>query len=324
MPASYKIKVLLVTAIAVIILTYAASEGMNVPKPVAEAPQVSIPYPQVPQDIDPGIIDTSIGKPLPTPRPSAPVRPVVPTVSAEAYLVANLDTGEIYSSQNTKAVFPIASLSKLVTALVALQSMSPDQMITITQPMLDAYGEAGRLALGESYTVSELLYPLLLESSNDAAEALALFHGYSTFIQKMNALVAELGMTSTSFRDASGLSSGNGGNAEDLFKLAQYIYRTQQPLLTLTRQVSYSVASSTHHGAKTWHSINPFPYDPHFMGGKTGRTYEAKESMISLFRYNAGGISYPVAIIVLRSDFSVREEDSSYLFEQFIRKIEGR
>jgi hypothetical protein len=83
------------------------------------------------------------------------------------------------------------------------------------------------------------------------------------------------------------------------------------------------VASTTEHAAHLWKSINPFPYDPHFMGGKTGRTIEAKESMMSLFRYSYGGYSYPVAVIVLRSDFSVREEDSSYLFGQFVQKIEG-
>jgi serine-type D-Ala-D-Ala carboxypeptidase (penicillin-binding protein 5/6) len=226
---------------------------------------------------------------------------------------------------NTKTVFPIASLSKLVTALVALHNMSPDQKITITKKIIDdGYGEAGHLASGETFTISEILYPLLLESSNDAAEALAQSYGYADFIAKMNAFTGELNMASTSFKDPSGLSSGNVSNAEDLLILARYIYTREEPLLELTRQINISVATTTEHNGHTWNTINPFPLDPHFMGGKTGKTNEAKESMVSLFRYVHKNISYPVVIIVLRSDFKVREKDSEYLFEKFIQKIDKK
>jgi len=110
--------------------------------------------------------------------------------------------------------------------------MQPNQKLTITQSMIDAYGDAGHLVLGETFTTSELLYPMLLESSNDAAEVFAQSYGYDAFIAKMNAFVAGLGMTSTSFKDPSGLNSGNASNAHDLFTLAQYIYRSEKPFLT--------------------------------------------------------------------------------------------
>jgi D-alanyl-D-alanine carboxypeptidase len=322
MKLSYTTKRLLVSAILIIGLAFAANAGLE-ERAATASPTASkkVAYPDVPGDIDPEALDYN-GATLP--RATGAPKPVVikPLISAEAYLVANLETGEIYAEHNSKTVFPIASLSKLVTALTALRNMRPDQKITITQPMLDAYGDAGHLVLGETYTVSELLMPMLLESSNDAAEAFAYSYGYPDFIQKMNALAVELGMTSTSFKDASGLSSGNISNAENLFILAKYIYSTEKPLLELTRQTVESVATTTDHGSHVWHTINPFPLDPHFIGGKTGRTVEAKESMISLFRYTTATASYPIAIIVLRSDFSEREVDSDYLFEQFIQKID--
>jgi hypothetical protein len=81
------------------------------------------------------------------------------------------------------------------------------------------------------------------------------------------------------------------------------------------------LASTTEHGGHIFHTINPFPGDPHFIGGKTGRTIEARESMISLFSYPQGGKIYPIAIIVLRSDWSTREIDSGILFEQAVVKI---
>lgn len=323
MKPSSKIKRLFVIALAIIILALAANSGITASERGADELAVvhGLPDPVASPDIDPRALDY---KPVASP-PIAPkvVKPVVkPLVSAEAYLVANLETGEVYNSHNSKAVFPIASLSKLVTAITALHAMPSDQKITITQSMLDAYGDAGGLVLGEVYTVSELLAPLLLESSNDAAEAYAQSYGSPEFIAKMNAFVAELGMDSTSFRDPSGLSSRNVSNAENLLLLARHIYANEKPLLEATRQLKVSIASSTEHGAHTWNTINPFPLDPHFIGGKTGRTIEAKESMVSLFRYDTATASYPVAIIVLRSDFSVREFDSAYLMEQFIQKID--
>jgi D-alanyl-D-alanine carboxypeptidase len=326
MEFSYKIKRLLLAAVAVLVLALAANEGTkNIPTPSKPIRQ-PVPYPFVPLDIDPNAINV----PEPSPFIQAPkdVKPVPitvrPAISAEAYIVANLDTGMLYTEHNSNHVYPIASLSKLITAIVALHHMPPGQKIVITQPMLDAYGDAGHLVLGETYTLSEILYPLLLESSNDAAEAIAQTYGYANFIGEMNAFVAGLGMTSTSFKDASGLNPGNVSDAGDLLLLARYIYMSEKPLLELTRQTAFSVASTTDHGAHTWNTINPFPFDPHFMGGKTGRTTEAKESMMSFFRYTTtDGKTYPVIIVVLRSDFSVREIDSSLLFSQFIRKIGG-
>jgi D-alanyl-D-alanine carboxypeptidase (penicillin-binding protein 5/6) len=322
-----KVHRLFIISICVIILALAANEGAkDIPRPLHSL-EPTTRYPSVPLDLDPNALVKDPPFPVATPfiQAKSTSSPIVvkPTVSAEAYLVANLETSQIYNEHNGKHVYPIASLSKLITALVAIHHMNPDQKITITEPMLEAYGDAGHLVLGEKYTVSELLYPLLLESSNDAAEAIAQSYGYANFISEMNKFTAGLGMSSTAFHDASGLSSENVSNAEDLFTLAKYIYTNEKPLLDVTRQTTYAVASTTDHGAHVWKTINPFPYDPHFIGGKTGRTVEAKESMLSLFRYSTAGVSYPVAVIVLRSDFSVREVDSSYLFGQFIQKVGG-
>lgn len=315
-----KIKWLLIISILVIVLAVFINREIGNDRTHGELEPQPIPRIDVPKDIDPKALEK-------TPTPIAPKSVVAPkpAVSAEAYLVANLDTGEIYSTRNAKKVFPIASLSKLVTALVALHNMSPDQKITITKEILDGgYGEAGHLVLGETFTVYELLTPLLLESSNDAAEALAQSYSYTGFIKKMNEFVAELGMTKTIFKDASGLSSSNVSNAEDLLILARYIYTEENSLLDITKEVTAAVATTTEHGGHVWKTINPFALDPHFIGGKTGRTNEAKESMISLFRYVHKNISYPIAIIVLRSDFKVREKDSEYLFEQFLQKIDKK
>lgn len=325
---SYKIKRLLIISLGIVILALAAQEGV---KDTPSAPQkIHTPYPLVPSDIDPNVIDpdivnrSSVAESVPVylAKPAISARPLI---SAEAYMVANLQTGEIYNSFNPNKIFPIASLSKLMTAIIASHNMASDEPIQITQKALDdGYGDAGHFTLGETLTVSEMLYPLLLESSNDAAEALAQSYGYDKFIASMNALASELNMKSTSFKDASGLSPGNISSATDLFILARYLYTKEQSILEITRLPVKTVATTTEHGLHIWHSTNPFPFDPHFLGGKTGRTTEAKESMVSLLRYTQGQTSYPVAVIVLRSDFSLRELDSSILFTKFMQKLERR
>lgn len=271
-------------------------------------------------EMDQSAIETE-NKIVEKPKEISPKVIAKPLISAEAYLVANIETGEIYAEHNKKAVFPIASISKLVTATISSRLLSEDKEIAITQSMLDAYGDAGHLSLGEIFYPRELLPPLLLESSNDAAEALAQGFGYAEFISNMNSFVRELGMNSTSFRDASGLSPYNVSNTEDLLILSKYLYNNRKDILSLSRTAEIEIASSSSRSTHVFHTINPFVGDPNFIGGKTGRTDEARESMISIFSYALGNRTYPIAIIVLRSDFSTREVDSSILFEQAIAKI---
>lgn len=231
-------------------------------------------------------------------------------ISAEAYLIGNLKTGEIYKSFNPDKVFPIASVSKLYTSLVAKYLLGPERIVTITQSALDTYGDAGQLVLNEKWTAEELLYPLLLESSNDVAKAFAEVYGEEAFIVEMNAFAQEIGMYKTQFKDPSGLSSANISNASDLFTLARYLYENESDLLKISNTKEIVFATTTEHGAHHFKNINPYVHYSGFIGGKTGRTNEAKESMVSLFKEMEEINNQPLAIIVLRSDFGEREKDT--------------
>ncbi|MEY2664824.1 MAG: hypothetical protein RIT04_632 [Candidatus Parcubacteria bacterium] len=258
-----------------------------------------------------------IVKPAPKPAPGT-------VITAESYLIGNLVTGEVYLSKNPDRIVPIASITKIFTTLTAREVIATSTMIVITDKVLDAgYGSAGGLVENESFSPQELEYPLLLESSNDAAEALAASVGYDTYMQSMNALAQKIGLKQTRFFDPSGMSPGNVSNARDLFKLAQYLYANEQGLLEITRLPTMSLATTTTHQNHLFVNIDPFVYDPHFIGGKTGRTNEAKEAMLSLFTYSSGGITYPVGMIVLRSDFSARETDSDTLFSKLMTKLDS-
>lgn len=249
-----------------------------------------------------------------------------PYISAESYLVVNLETGEKYIDFNSNKVFPIASVSKLYTALVVHHLFDLEKEITITQSMLDSYGDAGHLVLDEKLLPDELLYALLMESSNDAALAFAQsfdLPATSTdkFMVQMNAFAKEIGMHNTHFADSSGLSSLNASNASDLAVLSRYLYKSEKEILDISKTKITDIATTTDHGSHHFVNINPFVNSPSFAGGKTGRTDAAKEAMVSMFNEEIDGVKYPIVIIVLRSDLGQREINTEKLLGLFRDKI---
>lgn len=176
--------------------------------------------------------------------------PVFPYLQAGAYLVADVESGDILLSKNMDAKLPIASVSKLVTALTSLEAVSQSQTTTLSASAINTYGTSGHLSVGEQINTGELLYPLLLESSNDAAEAIANHYGRNRFIEQMNNKVKMMGLLDTSFDDPSGLSPFNISTAKDLFKLAKYIYKNKTQIIDIALLDSYvSKQSSLNH---TW------------------------------------------------------------------------
>lgn len=218
-----------------------------------------------------------------------------PKISAKAYLAADLKTGEVILAHGAGERFPIASVTKLMTALVASEG-DAERLTTVSRKAVSTYGGNGGLRAGEKIKVSDLLYPLLLESSNDAAEALAEADERNYFLEKMNERAARLGMDSTSFADPSGLSSGNVSTPFDLFRMVQYLFEEKSEILKITTERSFA---APRHG---WSSNNQFLKDIGYFGGKSGYTDPAKQTVISLFHLplsEAG--NRPVAIVLLQS-----------------------
>lgn len=229
----------------------------------------------------------------PLPPVSSP--PVV--VTAQAYLVADLKTGEVLLSQRPNSIYPIASITKLMTAVVSLEEINQDNLMTIEAEAIATNGEAGGLILGEKLSVGDLLYPLLLESSNDAAEALAQAYGRASFVARMNDEAKAIGLKRTTFADPSGISSGNRSTAQDLFYFMAYLYQEERTLLTLTK------LPQKRNGNHLWLNNNHLVSMAGFLGGKTGKTVVAHQTLVSIIDLPLGdGIDKPVAIILLQSD----------------------
>ena len=227
-------------------------------------------------------------------------------VSAEAYIVGDLATGEVILSKNIDKVYPIASISKLMTAVVSKEIETKNQTATVSKRALSTYGGNGGFKLGEKIKTGDLLYPLLLESSNDAAEIIAEHYGRDNFINKLNLQAQKITMTSTTFEDPSGLSANNKSTVGDLFKLAGYIKTNKPEILEITKKRSYTIPKK-----HTWFSINQFLRKPEYTGGKSGFTDPAKQTVISTFSLKLSeGEPRPIAITLLRSSDRVRDVEN--------------
>ena len=140
-------------------------------------------------------------------------------------LVVDADTNEVLLSKNSQAVLPIASLTKLMTALVVTEAHQPsDEMLTVSEADVDTLKHSSsRLAVGTQLTRGEMLHLALMASENRAAHALARNYpgGLDACIAAMNAKAAELGMSDTHYIDPTGLSSQNQSSARNLALLVE-------------------------------------------------------------------------------------------------------
>lgn len=198
-------------------------------------------------------------------------------LSADAYVVCDLDLEENILEKNENQILPIASITKLMTALVARDMLTADRQIEMTRRAWETYGNTAHMRIGDKLPLSVALYPLLLTSSNDVAEAIAETAGRERFVAKMNQLAKELGMTHTNFADPSGLSPENISTPVDLIKLINYVYKKEPDLLTITNLKSYR------YGRFTWSNLNRVSLMKYYQGGKNGYTDEAKRTLVSLF-----------------------------------------
>ena len=194
-----------------------AQLGRPDPQAVERRPPAQEVLGPLPADID--LADTTDAFTVPFKRPP------------RAGVVVDLDTGEVLWRRNPERALPIASLTKMMTALVAAEALRPDDRAMITPAVLRYTGSGvGVLPRGKSVKVEPLLYGLMLPSGNDAARALAFRAEGSIagFVRRMNTKAAELGLRCTRFAGVEGLSSGNRSCPIDLVALARHVLRNKR------------------------------------------------------------------------------------------------
>lgn len=152
----------------------------------------------------------------------------MPELSAQSVLVYDRASGQPLLAKNATMQTPIASITKLMTAMLVIDADQPlDERITITSADRDTLkGTGSRLAIGSSYTRGQLLHLALIASDNRAAHALGRSYpgGVDRFVSTMNRTARALDMHDTVYVEPTGLSSGNRSTAQDLAKLVDFAY----------------------------------------------------------------------------------------------------
>jgi serine-type D-Ala-D-Ala carboxypeptidase (penicillin-binding protein 5/6) len=204
-------------------------------------------------------------------------------VDARAYVVADGRNGELLLARNPRERVPIASITKLMTVLLALERSLPDDVVNVAPYSAGAGESLIRLRPGEQLTVRELIEASLIQSANDAAWALAAHIGQgdvNRFVALMNRRARQLGLRDTHFLRPDGLDvPGHVSSARDVTELARIAMR--KPLVReLVDEKTATIA-----GGRRLHTWNDLLYSfPGVVGVKTGHTRRAGWSQVAAAR----------------------------------------
>lgn len=263
-------------------------------------------------------------------EPSAPEQiTILPNVAehfsfnleGESAVVYDLNTGQAIFSYNADKQLPLASLTKVMTALVSAQNLTAEQIITIQAIDLAPLGESG-LVVGEKWTAKNLVDFTLTTSSNDGAAALAraVAGDVPTFTKMMNDQAEAIGLTETYFLNPTGLdlgsqNSGAYGTASDIAVLMAYIATHYPDLMQATEKPSIRVSSLdqiAHYGPNTNKITREIPG---LLASKTGFTDLAGGNLAILMD---AGLDQKIAIVVLGSSEDGRFRDVKKLSQATI------
>lgn len=179
---------------------------------------------------------------------------------------------KILYKKNSYTILPIASLTKLMTAVISLEKYDLSKEIIVSQDAVDQDGELGVLELGKTMSVNDLLYIMLIESSNHAAYALSEGMENADFVRFMNEKAREIDMAGTMYVEPTGLASENVSTADDLVKLAKYILASHPEIAQISRMKEYDLPN---YGLLT-NTDELLGEVPDIVVSKTGFTLEAK------------------------------------------------
>jgi D-alanyl-D-alanine carboxypeptidase len=214
-----------------------------------------------------------------------------PNVLAEGVLMADIDNDYIFYQKNANVRRPIASITKLMTAVIASENLPADEPVVISQKALQTDGDPAIFYLNEKVKSFDLLKALLMISSNKGAMALAEAVGEKKFISLMNEKAKELEMTQTTFVEPTGLNFLNQSSPNDLKKLLKYLLYDKPNLLLISKTPKDKISGDNPLVTHELININQITQNPQFLsdlqitylGGKTGFTDESWQTFAGLF-----------------------------------------
>jgi D-alanyl-D-alanine endopeptidase (penicillin-binding protein 7) len=247
---------------------------------------------------------------------------LVPDVRAEAAIIYDSTTGHVLWESNSQNQRSIASITKVMTAVVFLEDSPNLSEEVVLQPSDVRAASTTYLRSRYRVTKGDLLHLTLMASDNAAARALARVSSYGSeaFIERMNTKAAELGLESTRYADPSGLLAANVSSAFDMAKLISYVSGDER-IASVMRKQTYTVTAGRR--VINIHSTNQLVMngDVDVQAGKTGFISKAGYCLATLLRLPQGGPQVAVVVLGAKSNAG-RFWETRHLFNWFASKAE--
>lgn len=242
-------------------------------------------------------------------------------VNATSTTLMDMDTNRVLYNSNGNDVRLIASISKIMTAIVTINNYDIGNVIKIDESVLKSYGSGIYVEVGEEISVENLLYGLMLRSGNDAAIQIANTVGGSmeNFVKMMNDTAKSIGMKNTNFINSSGLENdkgeGNTSTSYDMALLMSYAMKNEvfKKIVSTQKKVV-----KTNYKTYVWYNKNKLLKNYKFCtGGKTGFTEKARRTLVTTA--SKDNMNFVVVTLNDPNDFS----DHLNLYEEYFKKYKS-
>lgn len=269
-----------------------------------------------------------------------PINVFALSVPSRNAILIDSDSGRILYSKRIDEKRLIASTTKIMTAIIAIESGKLDNKVKVNDVVLKSYGSGIYIKPGEILTLRDLVYGLLLRSGNDAAIMIEDYlGGHNKFVSKMNEKAAEIGMKDTAFQNSNGLDDSGEANYSTVYDMALLMRYANNNYDFREIDGTKKYTLSTNKNNYVWYNenklLNKYKYAT---GGKTGFTDKAKRTLVSsacqdkndicliavtfndkddfnthIKLYNYGFNSYKKYLIINKNNFKVKNKNNLYI-----------
>ena len=243
------------------------------------------------------------------------------SVPSNNAILIDQDTGRILYSKKINEKHLIASTTKIMTAVIAIESGKLDEIVTIDENVLKSYGSGIYIKPGEKMTLRELVYGLILRSGNDASIAIENYlGGHDKFITKMNAKAKEIGMTNTYFENSNGLDETGEENYSTVYDMALLMKYANNLYDFREIDSTKKIEVQTNMNYYSWTNKNKLLFSYRYAtGGKTGYTKKAKRTLVTSASKN--DVNLITVTFIDKDDFNTHKKLYEYGFSNYKRYL---
>ena len=240
------------------------------------------------------------------------VKPV--EFQGKSYIVMEASNQVVIEGSNEDYIQSVASISKIMTCILAIENMDLDTIITVDDTINKAWGSGIYIHIGDKISLRDLLYGLMLRSGNDAALmiAKAVAKDVPKFVDMMNDKARELELHNTTFSNPTGLDEEDNGNQSTVYDMARLMaYCHQNPIFNEIVKTEEYVRED---GNGTWHNKNKLLTNYKYcIGGKTGFTKKARRTLVTMARKN--GLDLIIVTFNCGNDFEFHQKKYEECFD---------